>query len=72
MATFILVFHIIVSVLLMLAILSQQRSSGLSLTFGGNGSTFHTKRGPEKVLANITVVLAVLFVLTSLASLFIK
>lgn len=71
METFLKIFQIVVSVLLILAILSQQRSSGLSLTFGGSGATFHTKRGPEKVLAQLTVVLAILFVASSLAFIFV-
>lgn len=72
MQTFFQVFHIVVSILLMLAILSQQRSAGLSLTFGGqNNAFYHTKRGPEKILSQITILLAVLFVATSLAFLFV-
>lgn len=73
MQTFLQVFHIVVSILLILAILSQQKSAGLSLTFGGGmqNAVFHTKRGPEKILAQLTVVLAILFVATSLAFLFV-
>ncbi|MEK7545284.1 MAG: preprotein translocase subunit SecG [Patescibacteria group bacterium] len=72
MQTFLQVFQIVISVLLILCILTQQRSTGLSLTFGGNNASFQsTKRGPEKVLSQITVVLAVLFVLSSLAFLFV-
>ena len=53
----------IVSALLILVILLQNRSTGLSATFGGAGSFQSTKRGAEKVLAQMTVVLAVLFLI---------
>jgi preprotein translocase subunit SecG len=63
--------QIIVSILLVLAILSQARGQGLSATFGGAGQFYVEKRGAEKVIFNLTVVLAVLFVVLSLTSLFI-
>ena len=50
------------SVLLALAILSQNRGSGLSAMFGGEGGFYRSKRGAEKVLSVATVVLAVLWV----------
>ncbi len=72
MFTFLRYFQAITSVLLILAILVQSRSSGLSSTFGGN-DTFHvTKRGAEKVIFQATIVLSVLFVLSSLAFLFVR
>ena len=63
--------QIIVSVLLVLAILSQSRGQGLSATFGGTGQFYVEKRGAEKVIYRITLILAFLFVGLSLASLFV-
>jgi protein translocase SecG subunit len=58
--------------MLVIAILSQQKGTGLSATFGGSGGGFHaSKRGAEKVLHIATVVLAVLFILNSIAFLFV-
>ena len=71
MHTLLLVIQIIVSVLLSLAVLTQQRGSGLSATFGGSGGFYASKRGAEKILFNATVVLSVLFVLNSIAFLFV-
>ncbi len=71
MHTFLKIFEIIVSILLILLILTQERGTGLSLTFGGIGHVYHSKRGAEKVIAVATVVLAVLFVGCSVALLFI-
>lgn len=72
MHTFLKYFQVVVSILLILSILVQNRSSSLGSTFGGS-DTFHvTKRGAEKVLYQATIVLAVLFVLTSLAFIFVR
>ena len=66
-----IIIHAVTSILLSLAILTQARGAGLSATFGGAGQFYVEKRGAEKVLFIITVVLAVLFVGISLAFIFI-
>lgn len=71
MQTTLLIVQAILSILLSLAILAQQRGAGLSATFGGQGGFHSTKRGAEKVLSNLTVVLAILFVSNALAFLFV-
>lgn len=53
--------QIVISVLLVVAILLQQRGTGLSATFGGEGNVYRTKRGLEKIIFAATIVLAVLF-----------
>lgn len=64
------VFLIVVSVSLIVAILLQQRGSGLSASFGGDGSSYHTKRGLEKILFIASIVFAVLFIGGTLLRLF--
>jgi protein translocase SecG subunit len=60
--------QIIVSVLLIIAVLLQNRGGGLGSAFGGGGASFHTKRGFERSLFISTIVLGVIFVtLTILA-----
>ena len=54
------------SILLIAAILLQQRGAGLSGTFGGGGMEYSTKRGAEKILYYATIVIAALFVITSI------
>lgn len=71
MHTAFIIFHSLISVMLVLAILVQERGSGLSATFGGSGGFHVSKRGAEKVLFNATIVLALLFVLNSLLFIFI-
>lgn len=61
--------HIIVSILLILAILVQAKGVGLGAAFGG-GEVFQTKRGAERIIFILTIILATTFTLTSLALLF--
>ena len=64
------VAQIIVSVLLALSILLQQRGSGLGASLGGDGETFHTRRGFEKFLVQSSIVLSILFILIALAQVY--
>ena len=50
--------------LLVVGILLQQRGAGLSSTFGGSGVGYSTKRGAEKIIFQVTIVIAVLFIIT--------
>ncbi|MBU0722560.1 preprotein translocase subunit SecG [Patescibacteria group bacterium] len=61
------IVQIIIAILLMLAILLQNRGIGLSGVFGGTGNIYRTKRGIEKKLFIATIVLAILFFSISLA-----
>ncbi|MCK9186903.1 preprotein translocase subunit SecG [Candidatus Gracilibacteria bacterium] len=70
MQTILTVVQIVLSILLSVAILTQQRGTGLSATFGGSGTFYTSKRGAEKVLFNATIVLGILFVANSIAYLF--
>ena len=67
MKTALLILQLIISVLMTLFILVQNKEGGLSAAMGGGESFQPTRRGPEKILFNATVVLAVLFVANSLA-----
>lgn len=56
------------SVLLMIAILLQNKGTGLSETFGGGtGNAQVTRRGPEKFLFYATILLSVGFFGTAIA-----
>jgi len=60
--------QMIVSIALMASILLQSRGAGLGATFGGDSSVYRSRRGIEKRLFQFTVVLAVLFVIFSIAA----
>jgi len=72
MSSTIAILQIISALVLLILILAQNRGEGLSgAAFGGGdggGGFYGTKRGAEKVMANATVVTAILFVLLSFAS----
>jgi len=56
--------------LLIIAILLQQKGSGLSGIFGGSSNVYTTKRGIDKILHYATITIAILFFTVSLARLF--
>jgi len=68
MLNYLPIIQIIISVLLIGAILLQSRGSGLSSVFGGESTFYHTRRGIEKIIFFATIILATLFIATSLAS----
>ncbi len=59
--TWIKITQLAVSILLIVAILLQNRGAGLGSAFGGSGGVYLTKRGLEKKLFLATIVLAVIF-----------
>ncbi len=61
-----------IAILLMAAILLQNRGAGLGGVFGGTGGVYLTKRGLEKKLFIATIVLAIIFILLSLSTFLIK
>lgn len=65
MLKFLYVSQIIISILLMLGILLQNKGTGLSATFGGDFSGFHTKRGVEKFLTIASGILGILFIINA-------
>jgi len=65
--------QVVVAILLMVAILMQNRGAGLGGAFGGTGGgVYLTKRGLEKKLFIATIALAVVFILLSLSVFFVK
>lgn len=57
------------AILLILAILLQQRGASLGAGFGGSGELYTTRRGVDKSLYEVSIILAVVFVLSILAGL---
>ena len=71
MAFFLNLAQIVVSVVLIAVILLQTRNSGLGSSFGGD-SIYKTRRGLDRTLFQMTIVLAILFGIISLASVLFK
>lgn len=59
------------AILMILTILLQQRGATLGAGFGASGELYTTRRGLDKNLFEVTVVLAVIFVLAIMAGLLI-
>lgn len=59
------IIHIIIAIALIAVVLLQSSTGGLGSAFGG-GEAYRTKRGAERVVFIATIVLAVLFLTTSI------
>lgn len=64
--------QIIISVVLLMAILLQSKGTGLGSAFGAGGEIYRTRRGVERILYLSTIILVILFLLSSLASVLIR
>ncbi|MBU2577854.1 preprotein translocase subunit SecG [Patescibacteria group bacterium] len=69
MKSILLIIQILLSVTLIVLILLQTRSGGLGNAFGFNMDAYSTRRGVEKVIFKTTIVLTVLFFISSIIQL---
>jgi preprotein translocase subunit SecG len=67
MKTTLLIIQIVLSILITTSILLQSQGTGLSASFGGSNTSYHTRRGLEKVIFYFTIASIVLFMLISIA-----
>ena len=66
MKTYFTIAQMILSVALTAALLLQVKGGGLGGIFGQADTVYRTRRGMEKTLFQVTIVLAVLFVILSI------
>ena len=69
MQTYFSIAQIVLSIALILTIMFQVRGGGLGGIFGQASTVFRTKRGVEKTLFQLTIVLVVLFISISIVML---
>jgi preprotein translocase subunit SecG len=69
MQTYLNVAQIILSAALIVAVLFQVKGGGLGGIFGQADTVYRTKRGAEKTLFQLTIVLVVLFLIVSIVAL---
>ena len=67
---FVSIIQVIVSVLLVISILLQNRGSGLSAAFGGDFGGYYTKRGFEKFLFYFSIILSILFIIMAIINVY--
>jgi len=61
--------QIIVSVILVILVLLQQRGTGLGSVFGGGGEFYASRRGAEKKIFWVTIFLGTIFIILALLNL---
>ena len=69
MTTYLYIAQIIVAVSLSIIALLQVKGGGLGGIFGQADTVYRTKRGVEKTLFQLTIILVVIFVVLSIVSL---
>jgi preprotein translocase subunit SecG len=63
---FLEIAQIVIAVAVSSSILLQARGTGLSSTFGGESTAYRSRRGLERTLFRMTVVLIVVYVIVSI------
>lgn len=71
MKEILMIVQVVLAVILMLAILLQHRGTSLGGAFGGEGAVYRTRRGAEKFLFYLTIIVALLFVILAIVNLLI-
>ncbi|MCD6359061.1 MAG: preprotein translocase subunit SecG [Dehalococcoidia bacterium] len=66
MPTYLYIAQIVIAIALIAVILLQTKGGGLGATFGQSDSSYRTKRGVERTLLHVTIVLAVIFVIVAI------
>ena len=66
MANIFAVIQLIIAALLVVAILLQQRGTGIGSAFGGEAGVYRSKRGAERILFIATIILSLLFAVNAI------
>lgn len=69
MPTYLNVAQIVLSVALIIVVLLQVRGGGLGGIFGQAGTVYRTRRGVEKLLFRLTIILVVTFLVIAVLTL---
>ena len=72
MPSYLLIAQILVALGLIVVVMMQVKGGGLGGIFGQSDGVYRTKRGVEKSLFQVTIVLAVIFVVLSILVVSIK
>jgi preprotein translocase subunit SecG len=69
MNTVLLIVQIVLSLILVVLIVLQSRGGGLGSAFGGSLAAYSTRRGVEKAVHRATIVISILFFISSIVQL---
>jgi len=62
------IVQIALSLILLTLILIQSKGVGLSGSFGGGGEVYFARRGAEKVMFILTIIISIAFITNSIAT----
>lgn len=62
--------QVVIAALLVASVLLQAKGTGLGAAFGEGDTVYTTRRGPEKVIFTVSIVLSMLFLAISATRLF--
>ena len=68
MKDFFITLQILTSLIVIVLVVIQSKGTGIGSTFGGDMGFYGTKRGAERMLFILTIILATTFVISSLAA----
>ncbi len=66
MTTYLYIIQIILAIALIIIVMFGSKGSGVGSVFGGDTAVYNTRRGVDKLIFQITIVLSVIFFLVSL------
>lgn len=69
MNNYLSIIQIIISGILISLILLQAKGVGLGRAWGGGGDFYKSRRGVEKIIFNLTIFVAIIFLASSILSL---
>ena len=69
MPTYLIIAQIVVSILVVITIALQQRGTALGSAFGGGGESYTGRRGLQKNLFYLTIVLTAIFIVLGIIGL---
>lgn len=72
MKLFLTIASCIIALLLIVVVLLQQQGSGIGQAFGGGSAVYRTRRGAEKFLLWLTIILAILYAITAIATILVS
>jgi preprotein translocase subunit SecG len=58
------ILTVVSAIVAIVTILLQSRGAGLGTAFGGEGNFYRSRRGAEKAIFNLTIIAAVIFVMS--------
>ena len=59
------IFQLVISIFLIVLILMQAKGVGLGRAWGGGSEFYKSRRGVEKIIFRLTIVIAALFLISS-------